>query len=80
MCYDSANDPNDPANDQGTVDPTPLLYHTTLYSLAGLVSVAAVLHLLVRPVDSKYFETEGDSQQQQQQEEGVKINETKKTK
>ena len=57
------------------MDPTPLLYHTTLYSLAGLVSVAAVLHLLVRPVDSRYFETEGDSQQQQH-----RINETKKIK
>ena len=62
------------------MDPTPLLYHTTLYSLAGLVSVAAVLHLLVRPVDSRYFETEGDSQQQQQLEEEVKINQTKKAK
>ena len=40
----------------GTLDPSPLLYNSTLYTMAGLVCTAAVLHHLVRPVHSKYYE------------------------
>lgn len=40
----------------GTVDPSPFLYNNTMYTMAGLVSVGAALHFLVRPVDKKYFE------------------------
>jgi hypothetical protein len=40
----------------GTVDPSPFLYNNTMYTMAGLVSTAAVLHFLVRPVNQKYFE------------------------
>ena len=43
---------------QGTVDPTPFLYNNTMYTMAGLVSVGAMLHFLVRPVNKKYFEAE----------------------
>jgi len=41
---------------QGTVDPTPFLYNNTMYTMAGLVSLAAALHFMVRPVNAKYFE------------------------
>jgi len=35
----------------GTVDPTPMLYDTTMYSMAGLLGVAFVANSQVRPVD-----------------------------
>merc|ERR1719308_439973 len=41
---------------QGTVDPSPFLYNNTMYTMAGLVGVASMLHFMVRPVDQKYFE------------------------
>jgi len=41
---------------QGTVDPSPFLYNNTMYTMAGLVGVAAMLHFMVKPVDQKYFE------------------------
>jgi len=40
----------------GTIDPSPFLYNNTMYTMAGLVSVASMLHFLVRPVNQKYFE------------------------
>lgn len=40
----------------GTIDPSPFLYNNTLYTMAGLVTCASVLHLMVKPVDRKYFE------------------------
>lgn len=40
----------------GTLDPSPFIYNSTLYTMAGLVSVAAMLHFMVKPVNSKYFE------------------------
>jgi len=40
----------------GTLDPSPFIYNNTMFTMAGLVSVGAALHLLVKPVDSKYFE------------------------
>ena len=42
----------------GTVDPSPFLYNSTLYSMAGLASIASVLHFCVTPVDRKYFKSE----------------------
>jgi len=41
---------------QGTIDPSPFLYNNTMYTMAGLVSVASVLHFMVKPVDKKFFE------------------------
>merc|ERR1711978_686496 len=41
---------------QGTIDPSPFLYNNTMYTMAGLVSVGAMLHLAVRPVNKKHFE------------------------
>jgi len=43
---------------EGTVDPSPFLYNSTMYTMAGLVGVGAMLHFLVRPVNQKYFEKE----------------------
>ena len=40
----------------GTLDPSPFIYNNTMFTMAGLVSVGAALHLLVKPVDGKYFE------------------------
>jgi len=42
----------------GTIDPSPFLYNNTMYTMAGLVSAAAALHFMVRPVNQKYFEKE----------------------
>ncbi len=42
----------------GVADPSPLLYHDTLYAMAALTGVAAALHFAVGPVDTKYFEKE----------------------
>ena len=38
----------------GTVDPTPFLYDTTMYVMAGLLGLAFFANLLVMPVDPKY--------------------------
>ena len=40
----------------GTLDPSPFIYNSTLYTMAGLVSVAAMLHFMVKPINSKYFD------------------------
>ena len=40
----------------GTVDPSPFLYNTTMYSLGGLITLALLAHLRMRPVDMKYLE------------------------
>lgn len=39
----------------GTPDPTPFIYDTTMYALAGLASLAAVTHYLVRPVRKELY-------------------------
>ena len=41
---------------QGTIDPSPFIYNNTMYTMAGLVGVASMLHFMVKPVDQKYFE------------------------
>ncbi|CAM9336130.1 unnamed protein product [Choristocarpus tenellus] len=40
----------------GTLDPTPFIYDSTMYTMAGLMGVAALAHSRVKPVDSKFFE------------------------
>ena len=35
----------------GTVDPTPHIYDTTMYTLSGLMVVAFLSHAMVRPLD-----------------------------
>ena len=46
---------------EGTVDPTPFIYNSTMYAMAGIMAVGAVAHMAVRPVAAKYFEkTTGD--------------------
>eukprot|EP00055_Hartaetosiga_balthica_P007345 m.25085 g.25085 ORF g.25085 m.25085 type:complete len:189 (+) comp5728_c0_seq2:1502-2068(+) len=39
----------------GTLDPTPGLYNTTLYSMAGLLTCAVICNALIKPVDPKHF-------------------------
>lgn len=39
---------------EGTIDPTPTLYHTTMYSMAGLLVVGFFANLMVKPVHSKH--------------------------
>lgn len=51
---------------EGTPDPSPFVYDTTMYAMTGLMGVAALSHALVRPADPKYYEpieddTNGDS-------------------
>jgi len=40
----------------GTADPSPFIYNSTLYTMAGLATVASVVQLTMRPVNPKYFE------------------------
>jgi MFS family permease len=40
----------------GTPNPTPFLYDTTMYTMAGFMAVAAICHSVVKPIDPKYFE------------------------
>ena len=37
-------------SDPGTVDPTPMIYDSSMYAMAGMLSVALVCNALVRPV------------------------------
>ena len=39
---------------EGTVDPTPGLYNTTMYTMAGLLVIGFVANMLVKPVDEKH--------------------------
>jgi hypothetical protein len=34
----------------GTIDPTPHIYDTTMYTLSGLMATAVVAHYLVKPI------------------------------
>lgn len=34
----------------GTIDPTPHLYDSTMYTMGGLMAVAVIAHALVRPI------------------------------
>ena len=39
----------------GTVDPTPFLYNTTMYAMAGLLGVAFLNNMLIRPVHARHW-------------------------
>jgi hypothetical protein len=39
---------------EGTVDPTPGLYNTTMYTMAGLLVIGFLANMLVKPVDEKH--------------------------
>lgn len=41
---------------EGIPNPTPFLYDTTMYSMAAIMTVAAVSHYMVRPVKKEFFE------------------------
>ncbi|GAB3445618.1 OFA family MFS transporter [Insolitispirillum peregrinum] len=38
----------------GTIDPTPSLYNTTMYTMAGLLVIGLIANMLVRPVHEKH--------------------------
>lgn len=40
---------------EGVQNPSPYLYDSTLYTMAGLMTIAAVSHYMVKPVNKKYF-------------------------
>ena len=42
-------------------DPTPYLYNSALYAAAGVLSVATVANLMMRPVSAKYLMKEESS-------------------
>ena len=44
----------------GTVDPSSMLYNTTMYLMAALLGVALLSNLLVRPVSPKHYLTEDE--------------------
>ena len=39
----------------GTIDPTSTVYNSTMLVMAGLLTVALVANLLVRPVDPAHY-------------------------
>ena len=41
---------------EGVTDPTPFLYDSTMYAMAGIMGVAAISHAAVGPVNEKHFE------------------------
>ncbi len=43
---------------EGTIDPTPGLYDTTMYMMAGLLVLAFFANLMVRPVDDRHHMSE----------------------
>ena len=47
----------------GTQDPSPFIYDSTMYTMAGFMAVAAASHWAVGPVDEKHFEEFKDKQQ-----------------
>ena len=42
---------------EGVLDPTPFLYDTTMYAMAGIMGVAAATHMAVGPVADSHFES-----------------------
>ena len=42
----------------GTVDPTPSLYNSTMYLMAGLLAIALVANATMRPVATKHHMAE----------------------
>lgn len=40
---------------EGTVDPTPTLYNTTLLTMSGVLAAAVVCNAAIRPVDKKHY-------------------------
>lgn len=40
------------------IDPSPFLYDSSMYTMAGLAACSALLHYSVKPVHRKYFESE----------------------
>ena len=43
---------------EGTIDPSSTVYNSTMYTMAGLLLVALVANLMVRPVDPKHHMAE----------------------
>lgn len=39
---------------EGTTDPTPTLYHSTMFTMAGLLVIGFFANLMVKPVDAKH--------------------------
>ena len=39
---------------EGTINPSTTLYNTTMFAMAGLLAIAFVCNLLIRPVDKKH--------------------------
>ena len=49
---------------ESTIDPTPGLYNSTMYFMAGLLFLALILNVCMKPVDSKfYIKTDEDEEQ-----------------
>ena len=44
----------------GTADPSSTLYNSTMYLMAALLGVALIANLLVRPVDPRFYDRDGD--------------------
>jgi len=38
------------------IDPSPMLYNSSMYTMAALAGLAALIHSGVKPIDKKYFE------------------------
>jgi MFS family permease len=45
----------------GTIDPSSMLYNSTMYAMAGLLGIALVANLLVRPVNPRHYVMEDNT-------------------
>ena len=45
----------------GTVDPTPMIYDSTMHTMSGVLALAVVFNMAMRPVDPKHYTTTPDT-------------------
>ena len=45
---------------QGTTDPTPFLYDSSMYTAAGALCIALAANAIIRPVNARYHMRKGD--------------------
>ena len=41
---------------EGIPDPSPFIYDSTMFAMAGLMTVAAASHIMVKKIDPKHYE------------------------
>jgi len=44
----------------GTIDPSPFLYNSSMYTLSAVVGLAGIIHYSIKPIDPSHFEKNDD--------------------